>query len=162
MVLGAGTVTSTFFVGFATNFIGRLGWIDIGDDLFEALMFGALISSIDPVATLSILGNPELRCDTVLYSIVFGESVLNDAVSISLFRVFSRGRSTSANPGGVFVEFMLMSGGSCLVGVVIGLGSAFIFKHSTIRSIPMYESTLLYIIAYTSYALSEVTSCLHK
>lgn len=38
------------------------------------------------VATLSIMGNPELNCDPTLYSLVFGESVLNDAVSIALYR----------------------------------------------------------------------------
>lgn len=46
----------------------------------EALLFGALISSVDPVATLSIMGNPELNCDPLLYSLVFGESVLNGEV----------------------------------------------------------------------------------
>jgi sodium/hydrogen exchanger 8 len=55
----------------------------------EALMFGALISAVDPVATLSIMGNPEINCDRLLYSLVFGESVLNDAVSIVLFHTFA-------------------------------------------------------------------------
>lgn len=40
------------------------------------------------MATLSILGNPELNLDPLLYSIVFGESVLNDAVAIVLFNTF--------------------------------------------------------------------------
>ena len=43
---------------------------------------------MDPVATLSILGSKEINADPMLYSIVFGESVLNDAVSIVLFRFF--------------------------------------------------------------------------
>ena len=67
----------------------QLGWISIDqNDPMEALLFGALISAVDPVATLSIMGNPELHCDPLLYSLVFGESVLNDAVAIVLFRVF--------------------------------------------------------------------------
>ena len=33
------------------------------------------------------MGNPELNCDPLLYSLVFGESVLNDAVAIVLFKV---------------------------------------------------------------------------
>jgi sodium/hydrogen exchanger 8 len=36
----------------------------------EALLFGALISAVDPVATLSILGNPELNLDPLLYRYV--------------------------------------------------------------------------------------------
>lgn len=66
-----------------------MGWIQIDTSSpLEALLFGALISAVDPVATLSILGNPELNLDPLLYSIVFGESVLNDAVAIVLFNTF--------------------------------------------------------------------------
>jgi sodium/hydrogen exchanger 8 len=66
-----------------------LGWIEIDTSSpLEALLFGALISAVDPVATLSILGNPELNLDPLLYSLVFGESVLNDAVAIVLFNTF--------------------------------------------------------------------------
>ncbi len=39
---------------------------------------GALISATDPVATLSVFA--ELAVPPLLYNIVFGESVLNDAV----------------------------------------------------------------------------------
>ncbi|KAL9274072.1 Sodium/hydrogen exchanger 6-like protein [Drosera capensis] len=43
----------------------------------ECLMFGALISSTDPVTVLAIF--QELGTDVNLYALVFGESVLNDA-----------------------------------------------------------------------------------
>lgn len=36
----------------------------------EPLLFGALISAVDPVATLSIMGSPELNCDPLLYRYV--------------------------------------------------------------------------------------------
>ena len=86
-----GTFVSTFIVGYLVFFIGQIGWIDIDrGNPMEALLFGALISAVDPVATLSIMGNPELNCDPLLYSLVFGESVLNDAVSIVLFHTFMR------------------------------------------------------------------------
>lgn len=48
----------------------------------ECLMFGALISATDPVTVLSIF--QELGTDTNLYALVFGESVLNDAVSFMI------------------------------------------------------------------------------
>ena len=41
---------------------------------------GALISATDPVATLSVFS--ELSVPPLLYHIVFGESVLNDAVCL--------------------------------------------------------------------------------
>lgn len=53
----------------------KLSWI-------ESFAFGSLISAVDPVATLAIFH--ALDVDPILYMLVFGESVLNDAVSIVL------------------------------------------------------------------------------
>jgi len=48
----------------------------------DCLLFGALISATDPVTTLAIFQDKNV--DLNLYSMIFGESVLNDAVSIIL------------------------------------------------------------------------------
>ena len=74
-----GTIISTFIVGYSTFYVARAGWVTgiSTTNPMEALLFGALISAVDPVATLSIMGNPELQCNRQLYSLVFGESVLN-------------------------------------------------------------------------------------
>ena len=50
--------------------------------LVESFAFGSLISAVDPVATLAIFS--ALDVDPVLNMLVFGESILNDAVSIVL------------------------------------------------------------------------------
>ena len=50
--------------------------------LAESFAFGSLISAVDPVATLAIF--QAIDTDPVLYMLVFGESVLNDAVAIVL------------------------------------------------------------------------------
>ncbi|KAK7263747.1 hypothetical protein RJT34_31344 [Clitoria ternatea] len=85
----------------------------------ESLMFGALISATDPVTVLSIF--QELGSDVNLYALVFGESVLNDAMAISLYRTMS---AIKAHPSGqhffmVVVGFLetfvgSMSAGTCL------------------------------------------------
>ena len=49
----------------------------------EALAFGSLISATDPVSVLSIF--KELDADMNLYTIVFGESIFNDAVAIVMY-----------------------------------------------------------------------------
>ena len=51
-------------------------------DFTDCLLFGALISATDPVTTLAIFQDKNV--DLNLYSMIFGESVLNDAVSIIL------------------------------------------------------------------------------
>ena len=50
----------------------------------DTLYFGAAISATDPVTILAIFS--EMRVDVNLYALVFGESVLNDAIAIVLTR----------------------------------------------------------------------------
>ena len=50
----------------------------------DTLRFGALISATDPVTILAIFS--DLNVDVNLYALVFGESVLNDAVAIVITR----------------------------------------------------------------------------
>ncbi|DAZ95879.1 TPA: hypothetical protein N0F65_009081, partial [Lagenidium giganteum] len=157
-----GTMVSTFIIGFLTFYAGKLGWIQIdSSNPLEALLFGALISAVDPVATLSILGNPELNLDPLLYSIVFGESVLNDAVAIVLFNTFlkfqeSQSEFTSGAVMSLMVEFTMISLGSVACGLITGLACSFMCKNTNIKGYPAYEITLLFLFAYGSYALAEV------
>jgi solute carrier family 9 (sodium/hydrogen exchanger), member 8 len=56
-----GTLISTFFVGFMTFWLGKMGIIPIDSrNPMEALIFGSLISAVDPVATLSIIGSVDV------------------------------------------------------------------------------------------------------
>lgn len=48
----------------------------------DTLYFGALISPTDPLTILAIFN--DLHVDVNLYALIFGESVLNDAVAIVL------------------------------------------------------------------------------
>lgn len=83
-----GTVISTIVFGLFLYGMAKLGALHSIDKhhALESMIFGALISAVDPVATLSIMGSPEMSVHPLVYSLVFGESVLNDAVSIVLFR----------------------------------------------------------------------------
>jgi NhaP-type Na+/H+ or K+/H+ antiporter len=55
--------------------------------IMELFTFGALISATDAVSVLAIL--QKKRVDPHLFSLVFGESALNDAVALVLFHVFA-------------------------------------------------------------------------
>lgn len=63
--------------------------------LTDALAFGALISAVDPVATLAIFSAMDV--EPILNMLVFGESILNDAVSIVLCNIMIRAGKKSKN-----------------------------------------------------------------
>lgn len=158
-----GTIVSTFVVGGLCFYFARLGIVPDVDSTnpMEALLFGALISSVDPVATLSIMGNAELRCDPLLYSLVFGESVLNDAVAISLFRVFGKYYNpdgpnlTQSEIPAALGSFVVTTILSVVMGVVLGLIPSFFFKHSSLSDYAHLETSLLFCFCYLCYASSE-------
>ncbi|XP_019719722.1 sodium/hydrogen exchanger 6-like isoform X1 [Hippocampus comes] len=87
-----GTVISCFIIGLIMygfvsfmKVVGQLG----GDFYFtDCLFFGAIVSATDPVTVLAIFN--ELKVDVDLYALLFGESVLNDAVAIVLSSVVLR------------------------------------------------------------------------
>ena len=49
--------------------------------LLETFIFASLISAVDPVTVLAVLEEVNVA-KQVLYIIVFGESLMNDAVSV--------------------------------------------------------------------------------
>lgn len=156
-----GTILSTFVIGYLVYLVGLTGLVEIDTSSpMEALMFGSLISAVDPVATLSILGNAELNCDPLLYSLVFGESVLNDAVAIVLFKTFtsffdSGDEFTSGSIPIILTNFTGISLGSVFVGVFIGLICSYLCKNTQMKKYPEYEIAMLFLFAYGSYSFSE-------
>ena len=64
----------------AIYYSGVLGWVT-QLSAAEAITFGALISSIDPTVALPLLASRKV--DPNLYYLLFGESLLNDAVCVT-------------------------------------------------------------------------------
>ena len=132
-----GTLLTMLIVGTACQLAGSAGWFAVGrEDALDfrtpkdAFTFGALISATDPVATLSIMG--AFNVDPLMYTLVAGESVLNDAVAIVLVRILNElGAEAFAQPSALLLgatQFLLVSCGSLLVGVGIAVCSSRLLK----------------------------------
>lgn len=158
-----GTMISTFVVGILCFFAAKVGMIQGIDkqNPMESLMFGSLISAVDPVATLSIMGNSELNVDPVLYSLVFGESVLNDAIAISLFKTFFKYYDPEgpewrqSEVPNAMLNFVIVSFLSIFVGVALGLLASWLYKNTELKKYPKLETSLLFCFCYLCYATAE-------
>jgi hypothetical protein len=95
----------------------------------ESLTFGALISSIDPIAVLSVLNNMGMTDMDTIYVVIFGESLLNDGVAIVLFETLVRFLDDSIiidseEIAAAAIHFSVVAVGSLLVGVGAGMVSS--------------------------------------
>eukprot|EP00927_Polykrikos_kofoidii_P007371 TRINITY_DN13017_c0_g2_i1.p1 TRINITY_DN13017_c0_g2~~TRINITY_DN13017_c0_g2_i1.p1 ORF type:complete len:574 (+),score=88.60 TRINITY_DN13017_c0_g2_i1:154-1875(+) len=161
-----GTFVSSLVVGFALYWVQPLVGSQVLS-LAETLTFGALISATDPVTTLAIF--EQLNVDPHLFNVVFGESVLNDAVSIVLFHTFSERVLRQSDPSteGSWEDILLsvanfawIFAGSFLVGVVLACLSAVVFKYTyvrehTLRHGPKLELGVFLFFIYTPFLLAE-------
>lgn len=101
-------------------------------DFVECFIFAALLSCTDTVATMAVL--VEINVQPLLYSLVFGESVLNDAVAIALVRALTPyvGSPISAKTiGTLTLSFIEIVFGSFAVGLLVGLLAAFVKNKQT-------------------------------
>ncbi|OVA20098.1 Na+/H+ exchanger [Macleaya cordata] len=126
---------------------------------YTCAAIGAIFSATDSVCTLQVLNQDQTP---LLYSLVFGEGVVNDATSIVLFNAV---QTLDFNNISVAVAFNLLGTflylfcTSTILGVAVGLISAYVMKtlyfgrHSTDR-----EVALMMLMAYLSYMVSELLS----
>ena len=123
--------------------------------LIECAVFGSFISATDPVTVLAIF--KQLSVDEDLYNNVFGESVLNDAVAIVLYKtLISHAAGLGDSAGGYMVletvgQFMLVLSASVISGCFIGALGALLFKYTRLEDYPTLESSIFVIYSYISY-----------
>jgi sodium/hydrogen exchanger-like protein 6/7 len=156
----AGTFISAIVLGLVLYLYTRIPLDGFELSLVDAISVGATLSATDPVTILAIFNT--YKVDPKLYTIIFGESILNDAVAIVLFETAQRYKEGGAAGTLSFISlvegigiFLAVFFGSLIIGVVVGVGTALGLKYTYVRRFPKIESCLIILIAYASYFLSN-------
>ncbi|XP_074312215.1 sodium/hydrogen exchanger 1-like [Silene latifolia] len=149
-LLSFGVITTGALLCFKNLDVGFL-------DTADYLAIGAIFAATDSVSTLQILNQEETP---FVYSLVFGESVVNDATSVVLFNVIRRFKMSDSGATVALQfgwQFLYLFVASTLLGSLVGLLCAYITKklyfgrHSTDR-----EIAVMILMAYFSYMLAEL------
>jgi len=153
-----GTVISTIVVACGIYLLTFTGIFKLEINLIDCFLFGSLISAVDPVATLAIFN--ALKVNPTLHYLVFGESVVNDAVAITLFTTFKSFKNATPSDStfktvltGAWI-FTLNSLGSVIFALFCGFASALFFRFIDMRKYPTLEITLFLFFAYGPYLIS--------
>ncbi|KAF8568948.1 hypothetical protein P879_05459 [Paragonimus westermani] len=151
-----GTIFNFLIIGFAMYWLQRAGAFGGSTDQFDLnsmLLFSSLIVAVDPVAVLAIF--QDIGVDLGLYYIVFGESLLNDAITVVLYDIMSafvgKDTITGHQIGVGIASFFTVSFGGLLIGVIIGIVSCLITR---IKS--HLNSFTLILLAYFSYIMADM------
>lgn len=78
---GLGALTNAFGIGLSLYLICQIEAFGLRDvTLLQNLVFGSMISAVDPVAVLAVF--EEARVNEQLYMMIFGEALLNDGITV--------------------------------------------------------------------------------
>ncbi|CAJ1082798.1 sodium/hydrogen exchanger 3.1 isoform X1 [Xyrichtys novacula] len=137
---------------------GAMGDLDIG--LLQYLLFGSLIAAVDPVAVIAVF--EQVHVNEVLFIMVFGESLLNDGVTVVLFNVFD----AFVSLGGAkidaveiikgIISFFVVAFGGSLVGFIFGLLISLVTRCT--KNIQIIEAGFVFVLGYLSYLTAEMLS----
>uniref|UniRef100_A0A8C7DLY2 Solute carrier family 9 member A6a n=1 Tax=Oncorhynchus kisutch TaxID=8019 RepID=A0A8C7DLY2_ONCKI len=139
----------------------QVGQLD-GDFFFtDCLLFGAIVSATDPVTVLAIFN--ELQVDVDLYALLFGESVLNDAVAVVLSSSIVSYQPEGDNSHTFEVMAMLKSfgmflgvfSGSFALGVATGVMTALISFFTKLRDFQLLETALFFLMSWSTFLMAE-------
>uniref|UniRef100_A0A670HPC7 Sodium/hydrogen exchanger n=1 Tax=Podarcis muralis TaxID=64176 RepID=A0A670HPC7_PODMU len=155
-----GTAVSCFIIGNLMYGVVKLMKLvgQLSDKFYytDCLLFGAIISATDPVTVLAIFN--ELHADVDLYALLFGESVLNDAVAIVLSSSIVAYQPTGGNihafDAAAFFKsvgvFLGIFSGSFMMGVVTG-----VVTFTKLHCFPLLETALFFLMSWSTFLLAE-------
>uniref|UniRef100_A0A4W3HGV3 Sodium/hydrogen exchanger n=1 Tax=Callorhinchus milii TaxID=7868 RepID=A0A4W3HGV3_CALMI len=152
-----GTMWNVFGIGLSLYGICQIESFGLQDiSLLYNLLFGSLIAAVDPVAVLSVF--EEIHVNEQLHILVFGESLLNDAVTVVLYKLFETFCTMpSIGTWDIFagiVKFFLVGFGGLIVGVVYGIIASLTTRFT--EHIRVIEPLFVFLYSYLSYLTAEM------
>jgi sodium/hydrogen exchanger-like protein 6/7 len=154
----AGTFLSALVIGVILWLYTRLPIESIDMTWIDAISVGATLSATDPVTILAIFNS--YKVDPKLYTIIFGESILNDAIAIVIFASAQKAKAGTSSMGilglfyGIWI-FLRDFFGSLIIGSAVGIIAALGLKHTYVRRYPKIECCLIILIAYATFYFSQ-------
>ncbi|VEN49646.1 unnamed protein product [Callosobruchus maculatus] len=153
-----GTIFNALTIGASLWAVGLTGLFACDTPLLDMFLFGSLISAVDPVAVLAVF--EEIQVNEILYIVVFGESLLNDAVTVVLYHLFE-----SYSEMGLdnilyvdvlsgFLNFWVVAIGGTVIGVFWGVATALVTRYT--NEVRVIEPIFIFVMSYLAYLNAEV------
>ncbi|KYM79012.1 Sodium/hydrogen exchanger 3 [Atta colombica] len=161
--------------------LGKSGMFGCETPILDMFLFSALISAVDPVAVLAVF--EEIHVNEILYIVVFGESLLNDAVTVAsegkcqgllqrpskrpfntntqvlyhMFETYSEmgpSRIIYTDVLSGLASFLVVAIGGTVIGVVWGFATGFVTRFT--HQVRVIEPIFIFVMAYLAYLSAEI------
>ncbi|XP_017340653.1 sodium/hydrogen exchanger 1b [Ictalurus punctatus] len=152
-----GTLWNSVFVGLVLYGVCKVIGVQMGGvNLLSCLLFGSISSAVDPVAVLAVF--EEIHINELLHILVFGESLLNDAVTVVLYHLLEEfaGRDSVEFSDALLgvLSFLVVALGGIMVGMVYGIMSAVTSRFTSHSRV--IEPLFVFLYSYLAYLSAEV------
>jgi len=152
-------ILAVFGVLISAFIVGGILSLTLGLSFAAMLLFGALISSTDPVAVLALFKN--IGAPKRLTTIIDGESMANDATAIMLFGIVFALTCTAGGAGAADLDiskaiwkfFKVLLGGTA-VGAAVGFLGSYICKLD--KGGREYQIVMSVIMAYSAFIIADL------
>lgn len=161
MIYGViGTFISTIFISISLSLLSLTKTI-FNFNFKESFGIGSLISATDSVAVLSAFKG--IQGHDTLYQILFGESIMNDAVGLVFYETVSQFNEKISIFKSIlrsFLQFFMVFFLSIIVGFFLGYLTAFFIKKVSKKieneNIYHFEIGCMIILPFVSYLVAEI------
>ncbi|XP_052866814.1 sodium/hydrogen exchanger 3 [Anopheles cruzii] len=153
-----GTIFNIGTIGGSLWACGQTGIFGVDLPFLHIFLFSSLVAAVDPVAVLAVF--EEIHVNEVLYIVVFGESLLNDAVTVVMYHMFEVYNEIGASEimavdivSGIASFFVVALGGT-IIGVIWGFLTGLVTRFTD--HVRVIEPIFIFVMAYLAYMTAEI------